>query len=419
VHNRPGFSIRLFLLLGCVAASTAGCRRVEEQKTPTLAWYVFNEPSGAFTLAAEDCTKRAAGRYRIDVTPLPADADQQREQLVRRLAARDRDIDIIGMDVIWTAELAEAGWILPWPEASAPSITAGRLPVAVASATYRDRLWAAPFTSNAQLLWYRRDRVEKPPRTWDELIEHAEAAGQAGAFQIQGQRYEGLSVFFISLLASAGGSVTDPNGTAVSLNETPTLKTLALLKRLAASAAADPALNTAREDQARLAFETGKPTFMVNYSFVWPSAHRNAPGVAAEMAFVRWPAVSADMPSRVAAGGLNLGIGAFTRHPQLAFAAAECLASQASQMRAAVTGGLPPTLETLYDAPEIREHFPFADVLRATLRDAVLRPRTPLYNDISLAISRTLHPLQAIDPEKDAPKLRRAVARALRSEGLL
>jgi multiple sugar transport system substrate-binding protein len=29
--------------------------------------------------------------------------------LVHRLAAADPDIDIIGMDVIWTAEFAEAG----------------------------------------------------------------------------------------------------------------------------------------------------------------------------------------------------------------------------------------------------------------------------------------------------------------------
>ncbi|MGR8940200.1 MAG: ABC transporter substrate-binding protein [Gammaproteobacteria bacterium] len=397
---------------------TASCH-VEDQKTATLVWYVFNEPSGAFVEATEACSEQAAGRYRIDLTPLPADADQQREQLVRRLAAKDADIDIIGMDVIWTAEFAEAGWILPWPESTAPRVASGRLPVAIASATYRNRLWAAPFTSNAQLLWYRRDRVEKPPLTWDELIERAEALGKAGIFQVQGQRYEGLTVFFISLLASAGDSVLDPNATAVSLAEPPTLTTLALLKRLAGSPAADPALDTAREDQGRLAFETGKPTFMVNYSYVWPSAHQNAPAVAAEMAFARWPAVYPGLPSRVAVGGLNLGVGAFTRHPQLAFAAAECLASKANQIRAAIKGGLPPTLETLYDAPEIRERFPFADVLRDTLRDAVLRPKTPVYNDISLAISRTLHPLHAIDPQRDAARLRRTMTRALHSEGLL
>jgi multiple sugar transport system substrate-binding protein len=42
-----------------------------------------------------------------------------------------------------------------------------------------------------------------------------------------------------------------------------------------------------------------------------------------------------------------------------------------------------------------------------------------VYNDISLAVSHTLHPLKAIDPERDAARLRRRIDRALRSEGLL
>jgi multiple sugar transport system substrate-binding protein len=74
---------------------------------------------------------------------LPADADQQREQLVRRLAAGDPDLALIGMDVIWTAELAEAGWILPWPAELARRVTEERIAGPAASATYRDRLWGS------------------------------------------------------------------------------------------------------------------------------------------------------------------------------------------------------------------------------------------------------------------------------------
>jgi multiple sugar transport system substrate-binding protein len=80
---------------------------------------------------------------------------------------------------------------------------------------------------------------------------------------------------------------------------------------------------------------------------------------------------------------------------------------------------MPPTSAALYDAPSVRATFPFADLLRETLSDAVQRPQTPLYNDLSLAISRTLHPLAEIDPERDVARLRAALRRALRSEGLL
>jgi multiple sugar transport system substrate-binding protein len=226
-------------------------------------------------------------------------------------------------------------------------------------------------------------------------------------------------VFFVSLLASAGGSVLSEIGDEVSLEEEPTRKALEVMKRLASSAAADPSLSTAREDDARLAFETGNSTFMLNYTFVWPSANRNAPQVAANMGWSRWPRVVKSRPSRVTIGGINLGIGAFSRHPDLAFRAASCIASESHQVLAAQKGGLLPTIETLYEDPRIREAFPFSDLIRQTLRDAVLRPKTPVYNDVSLAISRTLHPMRAIDTERDLERLRSKIDRALRSKGLL
>ncbi|MFZ1865078.1 MAG: ABC transporter substrate-binding protein [Polyangiales bacterium] len=395
-----------------------GCERPSVQP-PRLRWYVFDEPSGAFDRAAKRCTESSRGRYHIALVPLPADADQQREQLVRRLAAADSDIDIIGMDVIWTAEFAEAGWILPWPDSLASKAREGRLASVIDTATYQQRLWAAPFTTNAQLLWYRSDRVQTPPTTWDEMFRVAESLGTKGTIEAQGERYEGLTVFFISLLASAGGSVLGPDARTVSLEEEPTREALSIMRRLATSPTADPSLSTAREDQARLAFEKGDSTFMINYTFVWPSAKSNAPELASHMGWARWPSVLEGRPSRVTLGGINLGIGAHTRWPRLAYEAAICLASENNQRLAATMGGLPPTIAALYDDQRVRETFPFADLLRKTLRNSVERPKTPLYVDVSLAISHTLHPMREIDPDEDVGRLREAVSRALRSEGLL
>jgi multiple sugar transport system substrate-binding protein len=251
------------------------------------------------------------------------------------------------------------------------------------------------------------------------LFALADELGPLGIIEAQGERYEGLTVFFVSLLASAGGSVLTADGRDVSLEAGPTRRALQLMKRLATSSAADPALATSRENEARLAFETGRPSFMLNYTFVWPSAHSNAPEVAGHMAWARWPAVDADRPSRVTLGGINLGIGAFSPHPELAFEAATCIAGEANQRLAANRGGMPPTLIALYDDPQVRVTFPFAEQLRETLKDAVQRPQTPLYADLSLAISHTLHPMREIDPERDIERLREAVGRALRSEGLL
>ncbi|MGL4298807.1 MAG: ABC transporter substrate-binding protein, partial [Candidatus Neomicrothrix subdominans] len=100
----------------------------DEGGASTLNWYVFDEPGGSFTNAAKNCSTEG---YDIKVQVLPADADQQREQLVRRLAAGDTSIDLIGMDVIWTAEFAGAEWILPLEGKAAEAATKGKLEAAV------------------------------------------------------------------------------------------------------------------------------------------------------------------------------------------------------------------------------------------------------------------------------------------------
>src|SRR5919199_2776453 len=97
-----------------LVVTLGGCGSSGKHGPATLNWYVFNEPSGSFKAAVERCNSQSQGRYRIKIQALPTDADQQRELIVRRLAAKDSSVDIIGMDVDWTAEFAEARWIKPW-----------------------------------------------------------------------------------------------------------------------------------------------------------------------------------------------------------------------------------------------------------------------------------------------------------------
>ncbi|MGN6695395.1 MAG: ABC transporter substrate-binding protein [Aquihabitans sp.] len=404
---------------------------------PVINWYVYNEPSGAFRTAAKRCTEAADGRYTIKTVDLPNNADEQREQLVRRLAAEDGSIDILGMDVIWTAEFAEAGWVKPFPEQEAAEVTDGRLEPAVKTGTYENRLYAAPFNSNAAMLWYRDDLTPDPPTTWDGIIDQAAVlrdAGKPNQILGQGQRYEGLVVWFTSILESAGGHVLDETGTKVSLETEPTRKALQIMRDLSRSPSTPDNFATAREDDGRLAWERGDAAFMTNYSFVWPSANENAPDVAREMRWARFPAVSEDVPSKVAIGGFNLGVGGYTKHPQEAFDAVSCLVGEDNQITNATEGGLLPVTEALYDDPKLTEatteievdgkttevrSFPYADVIKDELADAIVRPQTPYYNDVSLAIARTLHPTKDIDPEADVQRLRDAITRALKGEGLL
>ncbi len=426
VGSRPEDALRarlwlpvVLLLATLVACGDAGGGN-------TVNWYVFNEPGGAYDEAAANCSRQSGGRYRIAIQDLPTDANVQREQLVRRLAAKDASVDILGMDVIWTGEFAEAGWIQPFSPERAEEISRGVLAGPLRTATYEGRLYAAPFTSNTQLLWYRKDRVPTPPRTWDEMIRTAtdlqSRTGEPNLIEVQGNRYEGYTVWFNALLASAGGSVVTSTGgeePRVSLEQAPTERALGVIHSLATSPVADPSLSTSTEDTTRLAFQSGRATFMVNYPFVYPSAQENAPDVFRNMGWARYPAVVEGQPSRPPLGGINLGVGAYSRHPDLAFDAVKCLISEENQVIAAVKGGLPPTLESAYDRPEMREAYPFGDVIRESLQDAAPRPVAAAYNDVSLAIQRTLHPPRSIDPAKTARELRDLVSKALKGEALL
>jgi multiple sugar transport system substrate-binding protein len=374
----------------------------------TLKWYVFAEPSGAFQEAASNCTKQANGRYKVELVDLPTNADQQRELVVRRLAAEDSDIDIIGMDVIWTAEFSEAKWIKEITGRARERAEQGVLPGPLETAKYRGRLWTVPFTTNTQLLWYRKDLVKQVPKTWDEMIDQAERLDTT--IQVQAARYEGLVVWFNSLVASAGGEIVNDAGDPVL--GPPAVQAAEVMKRLASSSAAPPALTNNREDQARLGFESGASAFQVNYTFVYASAKTGAEGnpttkkVFDNMGWARWPSVDEGTPSRVTLGGINLGIGAYSKNPDLATEAALCLAEPDNQVIAAEKGGLPPTNEALYEDDKIKQAFPFADLLRDTLADGAPRPVTPAYSDISLAIQQTLHPPQAIAPQKTIEDLK-------------
>ena len=191
---------------------------------------------------------------------------------MRRLAAEDSDIDIIGMDVIWTAEFAEAEWIKEITGADRTKAERGVLPGPLETAKYKGRLWTVPFTSNTQLLWYRKDLVKQVPKTWDEMIDQAERLNTT--IQVQAARYEGLVVWFNSLVASAGGEIVDDAGDPVL--GAPAVQAAEVMKRLASSSAAPPAMTNNKEDQARLGFESGASAFQVNYSFVYASAKTGA-----------------------------------------------------------------------------------------------------------------------------------------------
>jgi multiple sugar transport system substrate-binding protein len=294
------------------------------------------------------------------------------------------------------------------------------LPGPIATATWNGKLFGAPLNSNTQLLWYRKDLVPNPPHTWSEMIQDAIKLAKQGKphyIEEQGRQYEGYTVWFNSLVDSAGGQIlSGPSKVALG---PPAKQAAQVIHDLATSPAADPSLSNNQEDQGRLAFESGTAAFEINYPFVWPSAQKDVPKIAKVMGYTAYPQMNAGTPAHVTIGGINLGVSASSTHPAAAFAAAACMAGRQYQLINAVKGGLPPVLASLYDDPAVAKAYPFHALIKQQLSTYGIRPKTPAYSDVSLAIQKTLSPPSAINPGTAVSQLTSQIKSALSSGALL
>jgi multiple sugar transport system substrate-binding protein len=405
------------VLAGAVLSACGG----SSSGPPQLTFFVAIQPGGTIEATAERCTKEAHGKYTIKPELLPNDASQSREQLVRRLGAKDSSIDIIGLDVILTSEFANAGWIAPWSGKQKEEASKNVFPSVLKTASFEGELYATPFNTNTQLLWYRKDLVPKPPKTWDEMIEMAEELPEAGKIQVQAERYEGYTVWVNSLIESAGTSILS-GPEEVELEQKPTEEALEVIGRLAHSSAASPNLPTSNEDSARLAFEAGEAAFMTNYTFAFASAKENAPEINEQMGAAPFPAVNSN-PAKPPLGGFNLAVSNYSSHQEDAFEAALCLSGEKSELTAVELDGLPPSHENLYESKTVKKAYPgFSGLVKEMVEAAGPRPVTPAYQDVTSAIQRALHPPESIPAEGEEGKydeLKEDLEQAVKREGLL
>jgi multiple sugar transport system substrate-binding protein len=399
--------VGLLAAAGLVAATAlTGCGG--DSGVPVLTWYI-NPDAGTQQALAKKCTEAADGRYEIRTALLPRDSTAQREQLVRRLAAQDSGIDLMSLDVPYLAEFANAGFVRKFSAAERERFTEGMLAGPVESALWKDDLFAVPFNTNTQLLWYRKSVAEEAGLsigpdtqvTWEQVISAAEDTNTK--VQVQAKRYEGYTVLINSLIASAGGSILEnpEAGKEVkpALNSDAGRQAAEVIRTLARSSAAPVDISNSDEGTGQAGFLADNGGFMTNWPFVYAAADDEA---KQDFGWARWPSVVADRPSAPPLGGINLAVGAFTEHPAEAVDAVECVTSADSQKEYMLKEGLLSTYEDVYDDPEVQEAFPMYELLRASVDDAAPRPITPYYPDITAAIQRGWHPPAAVSDQVPA-----------------
>jgi multiple sugar transport system substrate-binding protein len=437
--DRPGPGPRLAILVAALVAAPALVACGSSDGPNVLTFWQNPDTSGVVGQIVDKCNQQAGGRYKIRRETLPNSADAQREQLVRRLAAKDKTMNLVYMDVVWAPEFAEAKWILPFEGEDEAKATADILTGPKESATWKGKVYAAPFSSNSQLLWYRKSLAQQagidptaPNFTWDQLIDASSKMPQNSRFvEIQGSRYEGYMVWINGLISSAGGAILENvdagSDAKPAVNTDAGRRAAEIIQKFAKSPAADFGLSTSLEETNRAAFQNGTAWAMLNWPYIYGLGRENATkdatfkAIFEDYGWARYPRVDADTPSQPPIGGAMIGVGAFTpaaKRP-LAFEAAACITSPESQKLRMEVLGEPSTRAAVYDDPGILAKYPFAPMVRESIDQAAPRPLSPFYNDVTIAIQRTWHPPGSVNPASTPGRADKLIGQALKGKVLL
>ena len=367
------------------------------------------------------CNKAAEGKYKIVGNLLPSDADGQREQFVRRLAAKDDGMDLLGMDVTWTAEFAEAGWINELTDAQKEVATKDTLQPTIDTAMWKDKLYGVPKHTNVQLLWFRKSLVPTPPKTWDEMVEMSKklkADGKPYVIGLTAAQYEGYVVGFNTILSSMGGTLVNEDSTEVTVDDT-TVEALGVLHDLVTDGLASKSLSNSQEPEVFGSMQSGEAAFIINWPYVLSNMKTADPDIAKDLGYTKLPEFKSGEAPRATLGGMNYAISKYSKHPKEAFDAALCMRNPESQLKIALSAGEPPVAPSVYADPEFQKAYPMGPEMLAELETAVSRPITPLYQNISTIVSTTLSPPSSIDPEKTAKELEDSIQQAIDGKGIL
>jgi multiple sugar transport system substrate-binding protein len=338
---------------------------------------------------------------KVRIKKLPNSADDQRKMLVLELNAGIGEFDIIDLDVIWTAEFAQQGWLVNLNDlrSELENIT---LSSPLRTAVWDGELWAAPYATDAGLLYYRTDLIgEDPPETLDDLVEIGDDAGareRIAPFVADGAQYEGLVVQFLEYLWGAGGDLLSADGESVLLQPGPAKKAINFMWHALHMNIYAPGFDTMELRDAQQTFQDGQAVFMR----CWPYAYQemNSPersriagafGIAKLPPFAGYRSVSG-------LGGHNLAVSKFSGNISGALEFVEFVStSREVQVQMARRYSIAPTIEAAYD--DLADN-KLMRLLHEVLPTARPRPATPEWVTISEEMQQQIY---AAYRGRDAP----------------
>ena len=352
---------------------------------------------------------RANPGVRVRIQETPDDATQRHQLYVQWLNAHVGRPDVLQLDVVWTAELAAAGWILPL-DRFAPD-ESDFFPATTAANRWRGSLYAIPWFVDVGMLYWRTDLMRAPPASIGDLARHTIAW--------QGARYEGLVTVFLEFLGAFGGEIMRDDGT-ITVHSPAGVRALTAMRDQIRSGVAPREALTWHEEECRFAFQNGRVGLMRNWPYAAAAMSGSDSAVAGRFAIAPMPGAPGGRAT-AALGGAQLAINAWSEHPDAAYRLIAFLTAPEQMMeRAAVVGQYPPRM-SMYNDPRLAAALA-ADLasVRRIVEAATPRPVTPVYAEISDHLQVSLHRALtgAIDPAAALAEAASRMQRVIDESGL-
>lgn len=329
----------------------------------------------------------------VEIFFLAPTADEQRQAMFQDLQNQAGEFDVLGLDVIWTGEFADYGYIESLEDLRG-EVEGVSLEGAIDSAQWQQELYALPYSSNGAFLYYRTDLIDEPPTTWEELYETGmEAAEEEGisAYVGQGDQYEGFVVNYLEMFWSADGELFDQAQEESTFLEGDAATTaLDFMTEAYESGFYADGFDSMVEDDARALFQAGEAVYMRNWPYAIPLLEGEGgeeSAVAGDFAVAPLPTFTGEGTTS-ALGGLNNAVSSLSDNKELAREFVLWAATDPEAQGILAEHSLPPTMLSVYD--EVDD--PDFEMLGEILTEAHARPPVPGYNSLSLAIQDNLHP---------------------------
>ena len=328
------------------------CNEDKEKITFSLTWESEHQNGNIYNKLVDDFNK--SNNYDIHVMYIigPVDTGPQHDEIVKMLKAGQGSIDVMSMDVIWPAEFAGNHWTLPIESRWSESERAKYLPGPIEACTFNGSIWAVPLLTDAGLIYYRKDLVSKAATTWDEMTELAAQTQSDNRYGYvwQGAQYEGLVCNFVEVLYGYGGAVLDANNPQkVVVNSPEAYQALNQMVNWVGSISPQ-IVTTFKEEEARLLWENDRAVFMRNWPYAYALGNDTKTSkIAGKFEVLPMLATQANPIGHSCIGGWQLGINAFSKHPDAAWKFIEYMISPSVQKRIAIESSLAVTLTSIYD----------------------------------------------------------------------